>query len=108
MIGLALLSAHLLADFPYQTDRMADKKMDDHFVRFTHAWVHGMITFLFTALVIEPMSALYISMLVLGAHWIIDSRRWVEPKDDFELYPVVVDQTMHVTSLFLIAVLVLG
>ena len=108
MIGLALLSAHLLADFPFQSDEMADKKIEDHFVRFVHAGFHGMITFLFTALIIEPMSAFYISMLVLGAHWIIDSRRWVEPKEDFELYPVVVDQTMHVTSLFLIAVLVLG
>ena len=108
MIGLALLSAHLLADFPFQSDEIADKKMDDHFVRFTHAGVHAWFTFLFAVLVVEPPSALYISMLVLGAHWIIDSRRWVEPKEDFELYPVVVDQTMHVTSLFLIAVLVLG
>jgi len=106
-VTLALLSAHLLADFPLQTDGMAAEKFDSLFMRVYHCSVHWMLTGLFLALVIGPQTAAIATVLVTASHFIIDTRRWAEPKDGFELYPIAVDQSLHITSLFLVSVVVL-
>lgn len=106
-VALALLSAHLLADFPLQTDEMAAQKLDSVFMRVYHCSVHWMVTGLFLMVTMSDYQSIAIGVvLVTVAHFIIDTRRWAEPKDGFEAYPIAVDQSLHITSLFLVAVVI--
>jgi len=103
-VSLALLSAHLLADFPLQTDHMAANKLDDWMVRLAHAAVHVMVTNAFLFL-LTPYAIIY-ALMIGVIHFIIDSKRLAEPKDNFELYPIAVDQSLHITSLFFISLII--
>jgi hypothetical protein len=108
-VPLALLAAHLLADFPLQTDRMARAKITDSATRFEHAAVHGVVTVaLLLPIVSLPVGHILAAGLgITGLHSLIDRRRWAEPKEHFEAYPLAVDQTLHVCSLYVVAVVLL-
>jgi len=110
MTSLAILAAHLAADFPLQTDRMAAEKFDNHMVRLSHVAVHGITLFAAVVLATDASleTALGFASLGMLAHDQIDMRRWAEPKDGFEAYPVWVDQSLHVISLAALQVVVLG
>lgn len=99
-VGLALLAAHMLADFPLQSDEMARNKLDDVFVRAIHSGVHGVAS----ALMLTPFwgvsqATIVAAWVVVISHFIIDSRRWAEPKEGFEDYPIWVDQSLHIGCL---------
>jgi len=104
-VALALLSAHLLADFPLQTDKIAANKLDNANVRSIHVMIHMLMTLLFVGLAVGPSAAITATFFVAIFHFVIDSRRWAKPKDGFELYPIAVDQSLHITSLFLVSLL---
>ena len=104
-LAFALLTAHALADFPLQTDNMAANKFDDAIVRGLHAWVH----MLAVAVVLVPIwpghAAVGMAALsVFVGHFLIDTRRWAEPKDGFKAYPIAVDQSLHLAWIFAVAV----
>lgn len=99
MIGLSLLAAHLIADFPLQTDQMAARKLDDSIVRAQHVAVHILVTFAALLLHVSPKMSLAAASTIGVLHFAIDVRRWAEPKQGFEIYPIAVDQSLHVASL---------
>lgn len=102
-LGLWLLTAHLIADFPLQADWMATRKLDSPLVRATHVYVHVWATAMFL-LWTQPLPIL---CAVLGwiavSHYVIDSRRWVDPKpgwaNDGKLWVWLNDQILHLVSL---------
>lgn len=110
MSGLAILAAHLAGDFLLQTDRMAAEKFDSTTVRTLHATIHAGLLFVTVAVAIAPRfeTAVLFVALASAAHWLIDTRRWVEPKDGFEAKPIWVDQSLHVVSLAAIYTVVIS
>jgi len=100
MISLYIIAAHLTGDFILQTDKMAQKKFDSHTWRTIHVIVYTMT---FVPVVLVTSLPWLFLLAVAIPHWIIDTRRWAEPKDDFESYPIVVDQTLHIVSLAIAA-----
>ncbi|MWG36553.1 DUF3307 domain-containing protein [Halomarina oriensis] len=109
MSDLSLLAAHLLADFPLQSDRMAAEKLDDWGVRLDHVAVHAVTTALAVALTkgVDRRLPLFVAAVVT-THYGIDTRRWAGPKDGFEAYPLAVDQTLHVVALATLSAAVYG
>jgi len=106
-VALALLAAHLIADFPLQTDTIAANKLTDSRIRLTHSAVHFFAVGLFLLPITTPTRAIQAAFGVFFMHYLIDTRRWAEPKENAEWYPMAVDQTMHVASLYLVSVIVL-
>lgn len=106
MIGLLYLAAHLLADFVLQTDNMAVNKFDDSWVRLKHCGIHW-IVYLCAGLLVGFSGTLILSVATIIAvlHFIIDTRRWAEPKENFENYPIWVDQTLHTVSIAMVLIL---
>lgn len=105
-ITLALLTAHVLADFPLQSDRMARAKFDDRDIRAGHVLVHWTLTYLLLLPFVGHLTAAGAAAVIAVLHFAIDSRRWAEPKEGFEIYPVAVDQALHIASLYLTVLLV--
>lgn len=106
--ALALLAAHLLGDFPLQPDRMARRKREDSGVRLGHVFIHGLLT----AVLLLPVAPLRDVPLITGYvmvfHFIVDSRRWVDSDaGGFDGYPMAVDQTLHVLTLYTASLVVL-
>lgn len=107
-LALALLSAHLLGDFYFQPSWMAKQKMVNVRIRLVHAYIHGVLAMAFLIFVLSDFRQVALAgLFVLVVHFIIDSRRWVEAPEDFPLYPVCVDQSFHVVSLYVLVVVVL-
>jgi hypothetical protein len=107
MFELPFIVAHMMADFPLQTDKMATEKFENSVVRFDHATVHYIVTFIFGALFtqLSMMLVFHISVWIAIAHFCIDTRRWGEQKEGFESYPIWVDQTLHLTAIMAILAL---
>jgi len=86
-----LLMSHLIADYPLQTDYLADNKHTNDFVLFFHSFLHGASALL---LIYLFSGAYHLSVgfacFVLVSHFLIDaanlSLRW--------------DQTTHLLVLF--------
>lgn len=105
-VGMALLAAHMLGDFPLQTDAMAEGKFESLHQRAVHSWVHMVLATLFTWPFLTNAQTALVGPMVLVLHFAIDTRRWAEPKDGFEVYPIAVDQAYHVASLFVVILVV--
>lgn len=106
-VSIALLAAHMVGDFILKTDDMAGRTRDEAWPRLKHVTVH----FVTAAIALMPIVAVETATLaaaaVMALHFIVDSLPLPEPKDDFEAYPMAVDQTLHVSSLAIVAVLYL-
>lgn len=102
--ALLLLAAHLLGDFPLQPRWMAREKVDDHGVRFVHVVIHTILVFVLLTLggVAPEIPSMFYGAYA-ASHFAIDTRRWVEPRDDFPTWHYVVDQIMHVTAIALVS-----
>lgn len=107
--ALALLAAHALADFPLQSDRMAEEKLESRSVRGEHCAVHALMTYFFLLPFVDFWTASAASSVVFSVHFVIDSRRWsvswAEPPPDW--LPIANDQALHLGSLWLVAAVVL-
>lgn len=55
-----------------------------------------------------PLTALTLAVSNGAVHYAIDTRRWAEPKDGLESYPVIVDQIMHLTTITILGVALYG
>ena len=99
-LPLYALAGHMAADFPLQTDDMAARKFDSRAVRARHVAVH-VVALLPTVLASDWDWRRRVSFLVALAttHYAIDSRRWVEPKEGFETFPIWYDQALHIIAL---------
>jgi hypothetical protein len=96
--GTVLLALHLIADFPLQTDAMAQNKLGGGAYHLAHVAVH-LSLYLVVLYPIYGLTGVSLAMFVAGCHGLIDTRRWAEPKDEFEDYPIWVDQSLHVASI---------
>lgn len=85
---------------------MAANKLTDWRVRAYHVGVYS-LPFIVVALAYLPFSWAvgFVGVNAL-VHFAIDTRRWAEPKEGFESYPIVIDQTMHVTTIAVLAAVV--
>jgi len=106
-IALALLAAHLVADFPLQPNWMAAGKDRSLSVRAGHCTVHGGVALLFLLPVVPVPTAVDAGVAVFVAHFVVDSLPRAEPGEHLEAYPLAVDQTLHVVSLYIVAVIAL-
>lgn len=114
-VGLWLLTAHLIGDFPLQPDWMAQKKawLDGHglekldgVVTLTfHVLIHGFLAapIAYYTLTTGMEMMVFLGWL-MGTHFLIDSKRWVDPKESWEnsmLWVWLNDQILHLASLSL-------
>jgi hypothetical protein len=107
MLGLDLLAAHLLGDFVLQTEDMARRKPGDWRVRALHVSVYC-TPFLLLAWLYGPAltrSALFLVLLWV-THFLTDSRRWAA-NAAWPHKSMMVDQTIHVATLAVLARLLL-
>ena len=107
MLGLWLLTAHLTADFPLQPDWMAKGKLDDPSIRAQHVLTHLLVTAPILVFAYGSTAASATAILWIGlSHYVIDSYRWVEPKDgwghDGKVWVWLNDQIMHLVALSLV------
>ena len=102
-LGLYALAAHAAGDFPLQTNAMAARKFDEPLVRAAHVTVYT-LSFLPVALAadLDRRQAVVFLGGIWGTHFVIDSRRWKEPVDGFEAFPVWFDQALHVIALAIV------
>ena len=103
-ISLLVLGMHLVGDFVIQTDRMAAKKFESVRARLDHVASYHLA---FLPAIFFLTITQFIHLIVFSAvtHYIIDSERWAKPKEQFENYPIWVDQALHIISLGLIVAL---
>lgn len=115
-VALWMLTMHLLGDFPLQTDWMAEKKSWLHspgeraegaVTLFIHVLIHG---FLFVPIALYTLTGtaqLIFIAWVMVSHFIIDSRRWFDPKESWDwghdgmAWVWLNDQILHLVALSL-------
>lgn len=108
LLPLILIVCHWIGDFVLQTDEMAKNKLNDWRVRTSHV-----ITYMFPFACLVPIfwwplwKGVLWYLLIAIPHWLIDTRRWVEPKPKFQSYPIVIDQGLHLGSLLIAAFILL-
>lgn len=102
--ALLLLAAHLVGDFPLQPTWMAKQKLDNPNVRLVHVVIHTILVgaFLTFGGVAKGVPAAFY-VYYAATHYVIDCRRWGEPRDDFPAWQYVIDQVLHVTALALVS-----
>jgi hypothetical protein len=106
-----LLASHLVADFPLQADWMAKQKQDSYLVLLSHLTVHATVlsAFLYTVSPLPLKTLGTVVAAVSAVHALIDTRRWVRPKDSWEqpmLWVWINDQVMHIVTIAVISQLV--
>jgi len=102
-----MFAAHMVADFPLQSDYIAANKLNSWSVRTLHVAVHWTLTASLLLFFINLQTTLLLATSVAIIHHIIDTRRWAEPKEGFEDYPIWVDQSFHIFSIVWCGVLFL-
>lgn len=108
-LQLLLLSAHLIGDFVFQTDLMAENKMGDLKTRTVHVIVYS-VPFIIVVLWYFSLGTTIIFVsLNATIHWIIDTRRWdiYLPWDGPDWYSLMVDQTLHITTIAILSTVLL-
>ena len=103
MIGLDLLAAHMVGDYVLQTDEMAKRKLTDWRVRLLHVICYCLPFICLFAMIDQDMPGgwLFLGLLAL-THFITDSRRWASG-EKWPPKPILVDQTIHLVTLALLA-----
>jgi len=110
-IELLAISAHLIADFPLQPDWMAKSKTESGFVLAGHLIVHVLVLSAFLSVFTQVSSSTLLAIVgaITTAHGLIDSRRWVSPKESWSnpvIWVWLNDQIMHITTIAIVVVLV--
>jgi hypothetical protein len=103
MPGLDLLAAHMLGDFILQTDDMALRKRGSWRVRALHVTVYC-VPFLLLVAWHWPgagRAVLFVALLWV-THFVVDSCRWGSGSS-WAPKQILVDQTLHVVSLAVLA-----
>lgn len=110
MISLYLLTAHLIGDFPLQPDWMARSKADSRSVRALHVATYS-VPFLPLIALTSTTGALIFIVSNGAVHYLVDSRRWVEPKDHWsspEMWVWLIDQIIHLTQITVLGIAIYG
>lgn len=106
-IGLWLLTAHLVGDFTLQPDWIANSKTESNTRLLIHVGVHFFLNipiawYLFPN---DHVQQLILLGWIAGTHFVIDYRRWFEPKEEWGdnrmAWVWLNDQILHLISLSL-------
>ena len=127
MLSLWLLALHMLGDYVLQNDWMAANKFKSAYVRTVHVGCYC-APFAIFAYMVAPLTvrhhlvvrsewafswnttshdnAWLFSGLLFITHWITDCRRWASG-EKWCAKPIMVDQTIHILTLAILAQLFL-
>lgn len=94
-----LLLAHLIADFPLQTDRVYQLKRQSQWGVALHASIHGVVTFLLTGF---RWDLLHVWFLLTVVHYLIDTVK-LKYNPPQQAAGFLIDQLAHVSVLLIIA-----
>lgn len=104
-VELWLVTLHLIGDFPLQPNWMAQRKTSNPLINAAHSLIHGAL-FAPLAWYIYPRAsgAIIFTMWIVITHFIIDSRSWVSPNEEWdnpEMWVWINDQILHFIALSL-------
>ena len=101
MLFLILLLAHLLGDYYFQPQKLADKKEKQYSAVLIHSLIYAVCVGL-TALVVE--APWWVFAVAALAHCVIDSLKFALPKKKFSKAKLfIADQALHLLTLLLLA-----
>lgn len=102
-IPLLFLAAHMVGDFITQNQWMSDRKLSNWRVRWLHVSIYTLGFVPIPLMVGLPIrQAVAFILLIFITHFLTDSRRWASG-DKWPLKPLMVDQSIHIATLALIA-----
>lgn len=110
--SLWLITAHLVGDFPLQPDWIAKKKawlhtpgerLEGSVTLFIHVVIHGILFAPIALVTLTGFSQVVFLTWVMFSHFVIDSRRWIEPKEGWghngKTWVWLNDQIFHLVAL---------
>jgi len=101
-LPIVALAAHVTGDFLVQTDRQATEKFDERSTRAAHVVSYAACYVpLVCAVEWDTRPSLGFLGVLTSSHYVVDRKRWAEPRSNFETYPVWIDQSLHLISLAL-------
>jgi hypothetical protein len=95
-----LLLAHLIADFPLQTDLIFRLKRQSQWGVALHASIHGMVTFLLTGF---RWDLIHVWLVLTFAHYLIDTAK-LKYNPPQQAAGFLIDQLAHVSVVLIIAI----
>lgn len=100
-MALELLALHLLGDFVLQNEWMARNKLTSIHARLVHVAAYG-CPFLFWGLFSHGQAGVSFASAVMVTHFLVDSRRFAA-NHPWPPKSILIDQSLHVISLALLA-----
>lgn len=100
-IFLRLVLAHLIADFPLQTDEIYRLKVKGQFGQFLHAFVIVAVSALFVAPFLTIPSMWAVLAFIGVCHYIIDNTKLIwndRIKDKWLFWGFLLDQALHIAT----------
>jgi len=94
---VVLLSAHLLSDFGFQTDKLIIRKR-----KLYGQFIHSIIVFFTTYIFLGDYKALLLSFIIFLTHLIIDIIKIKMDKND-NIIIFILDQVLHIIILFFLS-----
>lgn len=94
MLGLLLLTCHMIGDYIFQTDKQAKAKLENKTSLVLHCLTY---TLAFTPLLFMGMPWFGL-IIIFWSHVLIDHRRWVH-NPPWPPKAILVDQTLHLMVL---------
>ncbi len=105
-ILMILLLAHVLSDFYFQTESMAEKKENYFKYVIIHSIVYGLITLIIVKLICINFENEYLWLIAIS-HFIIDAVKFFFKKNKttkkYQKYTFIIDQVMHVAIIIIIS-----
>ena len=105
-ILMVLLFAHILSDFYFQTESMAEKKENSFKYIVIHSIVYGLITLIVVKLICRNFQNKYLWVVIIS-HFIIDAVKFFLKKNrvikKHQKYTFIIDQAMHIAILMIVS-----
>ncbi|HOO29110.1 MAG TPA: DUF3307 domain-containing protein [Lachnospiraceae bacterium] len=104
MLLYILLAVHFLADFTFQTRKVAEKKVHKNSYLIIHALIYAGVFLPVLFLAIKFEKAVLSYMIIIGSHFLIDwFRKAVEQKyTSFRFFSFLADQVLHILILVIV------
>ena len=102
MILKLLLIAHFLADFTFQTEKMAEKKRDDQRSLLIHSVIYAAVMSLACFAGVKPLYALLPAAIFAVSHFVIDECKCLASRKWNSIWLFLIDQALHVAVILLV------
>lgn len=100
-MSLELIALHMLGDFILQNERMAQNKLKSVAVRFVHVNLYA-FPFLIWAAYFYGLNGVWFYLSVWATHFAVDSHRFAA-NHPYPPKPILIDQSLHIISLAVLA-----